>query len=236
MNPLATLLTSIETPDEALNQRFLQARDVVRAAAPDALPDPLRIPALLALGDHGAALDRLRALRPLQGPESELLLHYALWSGDQRWLAQLGADGLRDISGSPPAPSRGALKALELWRTDGAESSPRTAAELVLGAIVSVWGVVPNAGGQSFAIEPTLPAEWKRLALRNLRIGETLLDLVLRRTRNGNSLTVSRTRGPAIRATLTMQGVQSFEVDGETLAGGRAVFRVENENLVVMPR
>jgi hypothetical protein len=235
-NPLQTLLTTVETPDEALNQRFLRARDLVRNSSPDALPDDHRIPALLAIGDHGAALDRLRALRPLSGPQFELLLHYAIWTGDQRWLAALGAEGLRGISGTPPQPGRGTATALQRGRDSTATLTPAESAELVMRAIVELWGVVPNGAGQSVAIEPSLPAEWGWMNLRNLRIGETLLDFVLRRTRNGLSLTVRRTRGPAIRLVLTMAGIQEFDVDGEALTGGRAIFRVENEVGITMQR
>lgn len=236
MDALRSLLTAVESPEDRLNSRFLAARELVRAAPAGSLSDLSRIPALLALGDHGAALDRLRAMRPLHGPRSQLLDYYASWTGDRRWLAQLGADGLRNISGTAPPPGQDAESAFARWRSDPAGLSPEGAAELVIGAIVSIWGLVPDAAAQSLAIEPTFPDEWRSMALRNLRIGETLLDLILRRTRNGVELKVSRTRGPAIRLALTMAGADQFDVDGERLSGGRAVFRVEGEHAVMVRR
>ncbi|MEP6472248.1 MAG: hypothetical protein ABJC74_00910 [Gemmatimonadota bacterium] len=228
------MLTSLVTPEPALNQRFESAREIVRVSPPDALAEALRIPALLAIGDHGAALDRLRALRPLTGTNAVLRIDYARWSGDPRWLARLGADGLRDVSGAPAVPNRDPEGALRRWRGAAGELTPLLAAQLVLGAVVSIWGVMPNAADQAVAIEPTFPAEWKTMALRNLRIGETLLALSLRRNRNGAVLDVQRTRGPGIRITFTMSGVEHFEVDGEPLGGGRAVFRAEGVHEVTM--
>ncbi len=231
---MSQLLTSLSTPELLLNQRFDSAREILRAAPMDAVADALRVPALLAIGDHGAALDRLRVLRPLTGPNAELLIDYAIWSGDQRWLAMLGAEGLRDISGMPPVPNRDPEGALLRWRGAAGELTPVLAAQLVMGAVGSIWGVMPNAAGQAVSIDPTFPVEWKSMGLRNLRIGETLLDLSLRRNRNGAVLDVQRTRGPGIRVTVTMSGAEHFEVDGESLGGGRAVFRAEGTHEVMM--
>jgi hypothetical protein len=98
--------------------------------------------------------------------------------------------------------------------------------------VEGLWHVVPDAAQASVAIAPVLPDFWTRMALRQLRIGETLLDIVVRRTRSGMAVSVVRNRGPGLRLTLTLPGFSRFEVDGEQLGGGRAVFRVEGEHQV----
>lgn len=229
-HPLRSSLTSVETPEDSLNQRFETAKAQLLGLSSGSIPDERLIPALLAIGDHGGALDRLRALRASGGPGAEVLACFAAWTGDQRWLARLGADVLRDVAGIPKVPERAGESAPALWRSTPAEMAPSQAAELVLGVVGALWRVAPNAAGESVAVEPALPRDWRGMALRQLRVGETLLDIAVRQSRAGIAVSVQRRRGPAIRLVLTLPGVMEFEVDGQALSGGRAVFRVEGEH------
>jgi hypothetical protein len=231
-SPLRTTLTSVETPDDVLNQRFGIARARLTAEPKKALSIQSLVPALLAIGDHGGALDRLRAARAEGGPIAEALAFYAMWTGDERWLARLAGDATQGMVGQPGMPGYSAEAALALWRAAPSEPDAAMAADLVRGIVEGLWHVLPDARQASVAIAPALPDDWNRMALRQLRIGETLLDLVVRRTRSGVAVTVVRNRGPGLRLTLTLPGFSRFEVDGEQLGGGRAAFRVEGEHEV----
>lgn len=225
-HPLRALLTAVESPEEALNRSFDGARDWLLG---EARPSVALIEARLALGDHGGTLDLLRAWTRAGGPSAEALDAFAFWTGDETWIARLAPGGKPR---SPPEINIDVELALEAWRATLDPDSLMAASGVVGAAVYGLWGVQPDAPTQSVAIEPTLPKDWTRMALRQLRIGQTLLDVVVRRTRSGVTVSVVRNRGPGLRLSLTLPGFARFEVDGEQLGGGRAVFRVEGEHQV----
>ena len=124
--------------------------------------------------------------------------------------------------------------ALGAWRVTPAPADLMAASGVVGAAVFGVWGVRPDALNESVALRPFLPDTWPELSLRQLRVGQSLADFLLRRTRNGLALSASRVRGPALRVLLTCEGVEAFEVDGVELTGGRAVFRLERDHQITL--
>jgi len=183
----------------------------------------------IAGGDHGGALDRIRSWARTGDLAEGLLEPLAAWTGDERWIERL-APGWKATA--PPEFRMPPAVALAAWRSGSPAGSLELCAGVITGAVHGLWGVIPDAFRESLAVEPALPAAWQEMALRQLRIGASMLDLELRRGRSGLRLSVRLRRGPAVRLVLTCPGAMEFDVDGEQLTGGRAVFRVEGEHNV----
>ena len=162
-HPLRSILTSVETPQDALDQRFASARARLTAGPDESVPIHVLVPALLVIGDHGGALDRLRAAGAGGGPPAEVLAGYAAWTGDRRWLDRLVGNAGKDIVAPPGNSGWSGEAVLSLWRAARPDPEPAMAAELVRGVVEGLWHVVPNAVGESVAIEPTLPDGWIRI-------------------------------------------------------------------------
>jgi hypothetical protein len=173
----------------------------------------------------------LRAWARTGKPPAEALDAFACWTADQAWIARLSPGGMP--RGRPEIRVDAGL-ALETWRATAHPEDFVAASGVVCAAVYGLWGVRPDAPSESVAIAPALPASWPAFVLRQLRVGGSMLELELRRNRSELRLAVRRVRGPALRLVLTMPEPAEFEVDGERLGGGRAVFRVEGEHEVAV--
>jgi hypothetical protein len=160
----------------------------------------------------------------------------AEWLGG-RWETAL--DHLRTIAGLVDERARGAfdgvLDGRERKAVGNCPDQACSAAMVVAPAVGGLWGVVPDGVGEAVAVSPWLPDGWNEMALRRLRVGQTTLDLRLRRRAGRQVLQVARVEGRPIRVAAslrTRQAVQGMSLNDEPLGGGRAVFLTGEEDEV----
>ena len=96
-----------------------------------------------------------------------------------------------------------------------------------------LWGVIPNALERAVRLSPQLPDGWPEMTLERLRIGDTRLDLRVRRRPAGIAVKARRTYGPAIalhlapRLPFTSVGVL---IGDQQLPGPDVRFTLEEES------
>jgi hypothetical protein len=192
-------------------------------------------------GDREIALDLLRALgrSGVEGVESRTavgrLVHdYLAWTADQGSIERLSLD----IEGAPAGEEPNAawddsvlIRSVTGCRLEADRSSGRLLRAVVLG----LWGVVPDALNFALTIRPSLPPAWPEMALRRLRVGNSLLDLRLRRRPGRLVLRVELVQGPRPRLTAELPppfAVSQVTLDDEALGAGRATFEVSGSHEV----
>ncbi|HEU4698228.1 MAG TPA: hypothetical protein VFS40_03550 [Gemmatimonadales bacterium] len=209
------------------------ARDLLRLAAAvhereGGLPTSATPDGRLAR-EPAAEAETARALLRLAGA-------YRDWSGDADGLtpaarllavARTVADAAaRTASGGPGAPeSPGPPEALWL----PAHPALRRAADGVLREVIGRWGVRPEQGAEAAEVTLDLPADWPRAALRRLRLGATVLDLLARRRFGRVHVVVTRAHGPPLRLALALAGAVPgrLTVDDVELGGATARFAAD---------
>ncbi|HWO87818.1 MAG TPA: GH116 family glycosyl hydrolase [Gemmatimonadales bacterium] len=91
-----------------------------------------------------------------------------------------------------------------------------SAAMLIAPLVSGLFGVEPDAPAGALTIAPALPGEWDWMELRSLRCGETVCDIRVRRRGKTHRISVRRTLGPPLWATVSPvlgEPVQRVEVD-----------------------
>ncbi|MBW8771872.1 MAG: hypothetical protein JF590_01040, partial [Gemmatimonadetes bacterium] len=199
---------------------------------------------LLALGLREPVRDTLRA--PLTDPERRrLFAAYAAWAGAddfvrRHWARALqavreadeGAEDLREV-----AEALGDHSAVELLNgisgTDGrGDRAPYPAVDQGAASALGRWHIIPAALEGMVSLAPELPAGWPDMTLERLRVGETSLDLRVKRRPTGIAVKLRVTRGPPLvvalapRLDFTPTGIL---LDGELLAGPTVRFTAEGE-------
>ncbi len=208
---IAELGAALETPDAAVNRAFewakVRADERARSAA-----DASAAAALLAAGLRECARDLRRG--------------GAVPALDVAWSRWVGAPA------PPSAPARAArdLAAGSLGRNVemDAAASP---AEFLTGVLGGVWGAVADAARGHLELAPELPPSWDRMGVHRLRVGETVLDAVLRRRPGRLVARFRRRQGPPIVVSFTASGgVESLDLDGVRLAGRTARFELAGDH------
>ena len=179
--------------------------------------------ALLSFGLREPVRDTLRA--PLDDPERRrLFAAYAAWAGPdefvrRHWRRLLDAvreaeRGVRTFQYEEDrelhqdaafdliavAEALGDPEAVELFE-EASRGLPGPPPDHVSGAFITAleyWQVVPRALEGAVTLAPQLPDVWQEMTLERLRIGETSLDVRVRRRPAGVAVKVRVTRGPPI--------------------------------------
>jgi len=186
--------------------------------------------ALLAQGEREAAKDLLRALArareigevaPGLVPDlGRLLIGFRAWTADEAFLDRYrsGLTGLDPSVPLRPTPRRRPEELVGLS---------------VVGEVIErLWGLWPDAPAGGLHLAPLLEPQWREMALLGLRIGTTSLDLRVRRSASGYTLTAGRTQGPRLRLTVWLEELAptGIRIDEEPLGGTRAVFDLAGEH------
>jgi hypothetical protein len=104
-------------------------------------------------------------------------------------------------------------------------------AEFLTGVLGGVWGAVADAARGHLELAPELPPSWDRMGVHRLRVGETVLDAVLRRRPGRLVARFRRRQGPPIVVSFTASGgVESLDLDGVRLAGRTARFELAGDH------
>lgn len=178
---------------------------------------------LMALGLREPVRDTLRA--PLDDPERRrLFAAYARWAGadefvrrhwrrlmeavraaeqgyrtfqldEGRWLHEEGAFELRAVAEA--LADREAVELLEEVSRDVDETPPLAVINEVSTAL-DFWGILPAALEGAVHLHPELPEVWPEMTLERLRIGDSSLDIRVRRRPSGVAVKVRVTRGPPV--------------------------------------
>lgn len=118
-----------------------------------------------------AALAEYRGNHPLAG--YRMLMENA----QMTWLEDLGAD-TELLSGDFYVPM-GRSTSHQLW----------SSAMVVTPALRGLFGISVDALGKTLTVDPHLPAEWDHAAVRNVHVGDQVVDVTFRKS--GDALTVA---------------------------------------------
>ncbi len=94
------------------------------------------------------------------------------------------------------------------------------------------WHIIPDALWGTVRLAPELPKDWPEMTLERLRIGDTSLDVRIKRRPTGIAVKVRVTRGPPIVVELAPRldfAATGVLMDGEQLPGPTVRFTAEGE-------
>jgi hypothetical protein len=192
--------------------------------------------ALLAMGERDAPKDLVRAVAlALRGGRVEpavypalrrLLADFRAWTGDVEFLARY-ADGWSRLGADPQAT----IDAAGLWE---ASADPAVGWGVVGEVVERLFGLGPDAEAARLRVRPALPADWRDMALTGIRVGPTMLDLLVRRRPGALVIRATRTHGPRLRLEVEPPGLDSAQatVDDVPLGVPRAAFELAAEHEV----
>ena len=107
----------------------------------------------------------------------------------------------------------------------------------MLRAVVSgLFGARADGEGGRFELAPWVPGDWRKLALRRLRLHRTLVDVELRPRAEWATVRLEVGFGPPIPLALTLRNVGPIvrvAVDEVELAGPRAIFTLQGQHEVM---
>lgn len=214
---------------------------VVAEAVPAAL-------GLLAVGQREAARELVRFLARTQRPDGQILRRYTTNDtgepGDAtdtaiflhlvaRYLAWTGDHALVERERAAVDRARASLGEC----SPDAEPRPELnrVPELLSDTLDDLWGVRPDAPAGFVFLAPRCPEAWRRMALRRLRVGQTVLDLELVRRPGRTVVRVARAAGPRVTVELELAGTTPslVTVDEVELGGSRVRFEGEGRHEVV---
>jgi hypothetical protein len=89
-------------------------------------------------------------------------------------------------------------------------------------AITGMVGWKPNALEGAALLRPRFPLHWDSVTVNNLRVGESFLQVRMRRTPTRTVYTLSLQKGPAVKVTLAPELPPGMAV-GKVTAGGAAL-------------
>ncbi len=98
-------------------------------------------------------------------------------------------------------------------------------------------GAELDSGGGRLELVPAIPAMWKSLAVRRLRVHRTLVDVEVRRRAEWVTVRLAVMFGPPIAVRLSLgedQAVARITVDEIPLQGDAAIFTASGEHEVTM--
>ena len=211
--------------------------------------------ALLALGLREPVRDTLRA--PYTDPELlRLFAAYARWAGvddfvQRHWPRVTEAmraatassepldeldhhrDAADDLTAVAEALGDHAIAPLLERLVEGAEGLLRPPHSWEFPEKeIERWGIIPGALEGMVTLAPQLPAEWPEMTLERLRIGDTSLDVRIKRRPTGIAVKLRVTRGPPIVVELAPRldfAATGILVNGEQLAGPTVRMTVDAE-------
>lgn len=251
-------LTALESGDPALDRAFHWAKIRLDAAVSE-IAGMGRVPrfpdqesgiaglcaigtAALCAGDREIALDLLRALAR-NGIEqatdrdavAALLQAFLAWTGDEAAAARVRSsmelpEVMADVE-LTEWPEPVTARSPAGWRLERRAESP----ELLRGVVEGLWGLQPDAVAGTLLVQPSLPGQWPEMALRRLRVGQSLLDLRLRRRPGRLVFRVELVQGPRLRLSVELAGsnaVREVMLDEVMLGGSRATFDVAESHEV----
>jgi hypothetical protein len=168
--------------------------------------------ALLAAGLREPVRDALRS--PGGGALADL---YHRWTGE----AVPGAPDPADLTARGAAIPAGGPMGDAVW-------------DPIVREIGARWGARPDAGGR-LGLAPVLAPERRHIAVRRLRVGNTVMDLEARRRFDRVIVRLHRRHGPPLPVDLELAGPPPIAVtaDGEPLPGTRAVVVVSDHHEVL---
>jgi hypothetical protein len=216
---------------------------------------------LLSLGLREPVRDTLRAPwnDPVR---RRLFAAYAAWAGADDFVRRHWPRLLQAVSDAEegyrtfalPEPGRAAHEEAILRLLEVADALGDQAALDWLGGIVGIdaisestpgwivadqftpamrrWRITPSALLGSVRLAPELPKEWPEMTLERLRIGDTSLDVRVKRRPSGIAVKLRVTRGPPIVVELAPRidfAPTGILLDGALLAGPTVRFTAEGE-------
>lgn len=111
---------------------------------------------------------------------------------------------------------------LNVWPAEGVAHQGFSSHGVVLPLVRGLAGLSADAPARSFRFSPRLPADWTRLKLENVKVGDAVVDIVY--TRGGTEATAAvRRRGGPVRMTFAPvfgpgTGIRSGSVNGRAAA------------------
>lgn len=168
---------------------------------------------------------------------------YTGWVSLAEWRAgryRAGLDHLRANADLIHHRERGAfdevLNGLEHKDAGICPDQAWSAAMVLSPAVEGLWGVVPDGLNGEVALAPFLPPEWNEMSLRRLRVGRSVLDILVRRRGNQVHIRVSRTFGPGLLLKLAPRGMPRpalIQVDDVDLGRAAVQFQVSGDHEVI---
>ena len=113
------------------------------------------------------------------------------WAAYRAGASTLGLQLLREHLAEAFQGARGA------WRdsASGCPNSTAAAATAITPLILGMLGVEPDAGYGRIRLAPQLPPEWEWMHLRNLKVGDALIDMEFRREGSTHEFAIEQTAG-----------------------------------------
>jgi hypothetical protein len=102
-----------------------------------------------------------------------------------------------------------------------------------------LWGARIDAGGGRLELAPSMPAEWRTMAIRRLRAYRTLLDLEFRARAEWATVRLALKFGPPIPVLVRLPepaNVVRVTVDEIPLDARQAIFTAQHEHEVTLFR
>lgn len=136
-------------------------------------------------------------------------------------------------SGEPPEGGA-VLEPGAMPRRDASNWPPGAVWAPILRELHGRWGAVPAAGA-ALALTPAPGADRAAMAVRRLRVGQSVVDAEARRRFDRMSVRLQRRHGPALPVSVELAGPPPIAVsaDDEPLPGKRAVVAVSDRHEVL---